>query len=73
MVRIISLLAAAGLLAAVFNIAPAPTTSTAVAQPIVNTPADKGKKAKSNKGMAEPKAPGAMGDDEAGKKKKKKK
>ena len=70
MFRMISLLAAAGLLAATFSIAQAPT---AFAQPTTATPADKGKKMKSTKGMAEPKAPGAMGDDEAGKKKKKKK
>jgi hypothetical protein len=71
MVRIFSLLVAAGLLAATFGIAQAPT---AVAQPVVNTPADaKAKKMKSTKGMAEPKAPGAVGDDEAAKKKKKKK
>ena len=69
MVRILSLLVAAGFLAATFTIAPAPTAS---AQPTTNTPADKGKKMKKGPGKADPKAPGAMGDDEAGKKKKKK-
>ena len=70
MIRTISLLVAAGLLAATFGIAQAPSAS---AQPTTATPADKGKKMKATKGMAEPKAPGALGDDEAGKKKKKKK
>ena len=69
MVRLLSLLVAAGLLAATFSIAQPPTAG---AQPVTNTPADKGKKMKSNKGMADPKAPGAMGDDEAKKKKMKK-